>query len=60
MRAELSMDSAFVTCYRFGQVYQGDKPTEAFTTRGTLIYQKVGGLWKVVHMHFSPLVPEAG
>lgn len=52
-------DSAFVTGYRYGQVYQGDTPTPAFTTRGTIIFQKVSGQWKVVHLHFSPLVPES-
>lgn len=51
-------DQAFVTGYRYGQVYQG-APTPAFTTRGTLIYRRVGGQWKIVHMHFSPLVPES-
>ena len=53
----LGADSALVTCLWTQTQTVKDQPERA-TGRLTLVFQKVGGVWKIVHTHTSPDRPD--
>lgn len=53
----LSPTSALVTCL-WSQTQTAREQSESATGRLTLVFQRVGGAWKVVHTHTSPDRPD--
>lgn len=53
----LGRDAAMVTClWTQTQTYKGT--TETASGRMTLVFQRINGLWKAVHLHTSPDAPD--
>lgn len=53
----LGRDAALVTClWTQSQTYQGSPETA--TGRMTLVFRKIGGAWKAIHLHTSPDRPD--
>jgi ketosteroid isomerase-like protein len=53
----LSRDSALVTClWTQSQTYKGT--SETVSGRMTLVFQRINGLWKAVHLHTSNDAPD--
>ena len=53
----LGADAALVTCL-WSQTQTAGGTTDSATGRLTLIFQNIGGAWKVVHTHTSPDRPD--
>ncbi|MGI9036012.1 MAG: YybH family protein [Pyrinomonadaceae bacterium] len=54
----LGKDAAYATCkWKQQQEYKGK--LESASGRMTLIFRKIGGDWKIVHLHTSPDNPDA-
>jgi ketosteroid isomerase-like protein len=53
----LGRDAAMVTClWTQSQTYKGTPETAS--GRMTLVFQRINGLWKAVHLHTSPDAPD--
>jgi ketosteroid isomerase-like protein len=53
----LGRDAALVTClWTQTQTYKGTPETAS--GRMTLVFQRINGLWKAVHLHTSPDAPD--
>ncbi|MBC7795445.1 MAG: DUF3225 domain-containing protein, partial [Pyrinomonadaceae bacterium] len=54
----LGTDGAYVAC-QWTQTQDYNGVSESATGRMTLVMKKIGGIWKIVHLHTSPDKPDA-
>ncbi len=50
-------DTAILSYTFLGMSQAKDGKVKSVTSKSTRIYTKLGGQWKLVHAHFSPIVP---